>query len=49
MGTYLSLDIGTTGTEVTLVSTTGTAIADAYTEYPIDDPQPGFAEQNSDL
>ncbi len=47
MHTYLSLDIGTTGTKVALVATEdGHTIADAYSEYPIDTPRPGFAEQN---
>ncbi len=46
MHTYLSLDIGTTGTKVALVAADdGRTIADAYTEYGISSPQPGFAEQ----
>ena len=48
MQTYLSLDIGTTGTKVALVSADGHTIADASTEYAIDAPRPGFAEQNPD-
>ncbi len=48
MQTYLSLDIGTTGTKVALVSADGRTIRDAYAEYPINAPQPGFAEQDSD-
>ena len=47
MHTYLSLDIGTTGTKVALVAAEdGRTIADAYSEYPIDVPRPGFAEQD---
>ena len=46
MYTYLSLDIGTTGTKVALVSEDGKTIRDAYAEYPIDAPRSGFAEQD---
>jgi len=46
--TYLSLDIGTTGTKVALVSADGQTIGDLTTEYPIDAPQAGHAEQNPD-
>ena len=47
MSTYLSLDIGTTETKVALVAAEdGQTIADAYSEYSIDAPRPGFAEQN---
>lgn len=47
MQTYLSLDIGTTGTKVALVSADdGRTIVSSYSEYPIDIPRPGFAEQN---
>jgi len=47
MHTYLSLDIGTTGTKVALVAADGHTIGDAYTEYTIDSPVAGFAEQDS--
>ena len=46
MHTYLSLDIGTTGTKVALVSADGRTIADAYSEYTIDSPKSGYAEQD---
>ncbi len=46
MHTYLSLDIGTTGTKVALVSEVGKTINDAYAEYTIDAPRSGFAEQD---
>jgi len=46
--TYLSLDIGTTGTKVALISAGGQTIRDVSTEYPIDAPRAGFAEQNPD-
>jgi xylulokinase len=46
--TYLSLDIGTTGTKVALVGSDGQTIADVSTEYAIDAPQQGFAEQDPD-
>jgi xylulokinase len=46
MHTYLSLDIGTTGTKVALVSAAGGTVGQAYSEYAIDSPAPGFAEQN---
>jgi len=46
MHTYLSMDIGTTGTKVALVSAEGETVADAYAEYAIESPEPGFAEQD---
>ncbi len=49
MHTYLSLDIGTTGTKVALVAENGATINDAYSEYSIEVPRPGFAEQNPGL
>ncbi len=49
MNTYLSLDIGTTGTKVALVSASGSTINDAYSEYPIKRPVPGYAEQDPEL
>jgi len=48
MHTYLSLDIGTTGTKVALVSEIGKTIRSAYAEYPILTPRTGFAEQDSE-
>ncbi|RKX91521.1 MAG: xylulokinase, partial [Spirochaetes bacterium] len=48
MHTYLSLDIGTTGTKVALVSEIGRTIRSAYAEYPILTPRTGFAEQDSE-
>jgi len=48
MHTYLSLDIGTTGTKVALVSENGVTIRSAYAEYPILSPHTGFAEQDSE-
>lgn len=44
----MSLDIGTTGTKVALVGEDGQLIADESTEYAIDSPQSGFAEQDPD-
>jgi xylulokinase len=46
--TFLSLDIGTTGTKVALVSSTGDTIAESSAEYSIDAPRAGYAEQDAD-
>lgn len=45
----LSIDLGTTGLKVGLVSTTGKVEASASAEYPIESPEPGYAEQDPEL
>ncbi len=46
MDIILSIDLGTTGLKVGLVNTAGKVAASASSEYPIDSPQPGYAEQD---
>jgi len=46
MAMYLSIDVGTTGLKVALVDDRGHILSSAYADYPIDSPQPGYAEQN---
>jgi len=46
METILSIDLGTTGLKVGLVNTAGKVEASASAEYPIDSPEPGYAEQD---
>ena len=48
MAMYLGIDVGTTGLKVALIEDSGNVLASEYTEYPIDSPQPGFAEQDPD-
>jgi xylulokinase len=45
MDYVIGCDIGTQGTKATLLSTTGELICEAYEGYPIDFPQPLWAEQ----
>lgn len=46
-GLLLGLDIGTTGTKCIVIDCDGNMIANAYQEYPIHSPQPGWAEQDA--
>ena len=48
MDYVIGCDIGTQGTKVTLLSATGELICEAYEGYPIDYPQPLWAEQPVD-
>jgi xylulokinase len=45
MDYVIGCDIGTQGTKATLLSTTGELICEAYEGYPVDFPQPLWAEQ----
>ncbi|MBQ2735723.1 MAG: xylulokinase, partial [Clostridia bacterium] len=42
----IGIDVGTSGTKSVLFDTCGNAIASATVEYPMDQPQNGWAEQN---
>lgn len=46
MNTFLSIDLGTTGLKVALLTETGQWVGSEYCEYPIVSPQPGYAEQD---
>jgi xylulokinase len=46
MDMVLSIDLGTTGLKVGLVSTSGKVEASASVEYPIESREPGYAEQD---
>lgn len=46
MECLLGLDIGTSGTKVALFEASGGLVASAIEEYPLYQPQPGWAEQN---
>ncbi|MEG1926076.1 MAG: xylulokinase [Ruthenibacterium sp.] len=47
MNYLLGIDLGTSGTKTVIFDTDGTAIASATTEYPLYQPQNGWAEQDS--
>jgi xylulokinase len=46
MDIILSIDLGTTGLKTGLVNTNGQVEASASADYPIDTPEPGYAEQD---
>ena len=46
MNYYLGVDIGTSGTKTVLFDVKGTVIASATEEYPLYQPQNGYAEQD---
>ena len=46
MNYYLGADIGTSGTKTVLFDVKGTVIASATEEYPLYQPQNGYAEQD---
>lgn len=45
MSFYLGIDLGTTGLKAVLADEAGTIVGNAYQEYPLNLPNPGFAEQ----
>jgi len=45
----LSVDIGTTGTKAVLFAESGAIIAQAYQEYPLVYPKPGWAEVDAEI
>jgi xylulokinase len=46
MQTLLGIDLGTTGVKAALFAKDGRVLADAFFEYPLCHPHPGWAEQN---
>jgi xylulokinase len=46
MQTLLGIDLGTTGVKAALFAEDGRVLADAFFEYPLYHPHPGWAEQN---
>ncbi|QDT09404.1 xylulokinase [Planctomycetes bacterium K23_9] len=46
MSYYLGIDIGTSGTKTLLVRADGAVIAEANAEYPLDQPKPGWTQQD---
>jgi len=46
MEIYLVIDVGTTGLKVALIENSGKILGSEYTEYSIDSPQSGYAEQD---
>lgn len=42
----IGLDVGTTGCKAVVIDLTGRLLAEAYREYPLSHPQPGWAELN---
>jgi xylulokinase len=46
VNTFLSIDLGTTGLKVALLTETGKWVGSEYCEYPILSPLPGYAEQD---
>lgn len=49
MNCYLGIDIGTLGTKVLLVDSTGNVVAEHTSEYDLSQPHNGWAEQHPDL
>ncbi len=48
MQTLLGIDLGTTGVKAALFAEDGRVLADAFFDYPLYHPHPGWAEQNPD-
>jgi xylulokinase len=46
MSLLLGIDIGTSGSKAVLIKPDGVVLAEATTEYPMEVPRPGWAEQN---
>ena len=49
MSCLIGIDLGTSGTKTVLFDETGRVLASAAVEYPLEQPQNGWAEQNPDL
>lgn len=45
---YLGIDIGTTGTKTLLIDAAGAVICEASANYPLEQPRPGWTQQNPD-
>lgn len=48
MAHYLGIDIGTTGTKTLLIDAAGNVICEANATYPMEQPRPGWTQQNPD-
>ncbi len=46
MSHYLGIDIGTSGTKTLLINAKGTVLAEANAEYPLQQPKPGWTQQD---
>lgn len=46
MSYYLGIDVGTSGTKTLLIDETGHVLADANSDYPIEQPKPGWTQQD---
>ncbi|MEO9590330.1 xylulokinase [Rhodopirellula bahusiensis] len=46
MAHYLGIDIGTSGTKTLLIDETGHVVAEANAEYPMEQPKPGWTQQD---
>ncbi|TWT52494.1 Xylulose kinase [Rubripirellula amarantea] len=46
MSYYLGIDIGTSGTKTLLIDVSGKVIAEANAEYPLEQPKPGWTQQD---
>lgn len=45
---YLGIDIGTTGTKTLLIDAAGNVVCEANATYPMEQPRPGWTQQNPD-
>jgi len=45
---YLGIDIGTTGTKTLLIDASGSVLGEANANYPLEQPRPGWTQQNPD-
>lgn len=48
MSHYLGIDVGTSGTKTLLIDESGSVLAEATAEYPMQQPKPGWTEQDPD-
>lgn len=48
MGHYLGIDIGTSGTKTLLIDQTGKVLAESNAGYPVQQPKPGWTQQDPD-
>ena len=46
MSHYLGIDIGTSGTKTLLIDETGKVLAEANATYPVEQPKPGWTQQD---
>lgn len=46
MSYYLGIDVGTSGTKTLLISEAGDLVAESDADYPLDQPKPGWTQQD---